>query len=59
MTMKQQNNPIIHNMTEIIVHGMVVQLIFAEHANMELPKSVREFLKSSYIQQMTGHGDVV
>ena len=57
--MKQQNNSIIHNMTVVIVHGMVDQLIFAEHANMELPKSVREFLKSSYIQQMTGHGDVV
>ena len=57
--MKQQNNSIIHNMTEVIVHGMVVHLIFAEHANMELPKSVREFLISSYIQQMTGHGDVV
>ena len=57
--MKQQNNSIIHNMTEVIVHGMVVQLIFAEHANMELPKLVREFLKSSYIQQMAGHGDVV
>ena len=57
--MKQQNSCIIHNMAEVIVHGMVVQLIFAEHANMELPKSVREFLISSYIQQMTGHGDVV
>ena len=57
--MKQQNNSIIHNMTEVIVHGMVVQLIFAEHANMELPKSVREFLISSYIQPMAGHGDVV
>ena len=47
--MKQQNNSIIHNMTEVIVHGMVVQLIFAEHANMELPKSVREFLKEVWM----------
>lgn len=57
--MKQQNSPRKQDATEMIVHGMVVRLLFAEQPNTDLPKLVLDLLKSSHIQKIAGRGDAL
>lgn len=49
--MKHQNNV---QITELIVHGLVVRLIFSEQGNTSAPGFIREILKASYLQRNSG-----
>lgn len=52
--MSQMNNKSTQNVTELNVHGVYVQLIFANEPNMLAPGIVRDILKESYLQHCNG-----
>lgn len=52
--MEQQSSSLKQNVTEVIVCGIVVRLIFSEQKNTAVPKRVGEILKSSYLEKTAG-----
>lgn len=47
--MSQQNKQGKKKITELVVHGLVVQLVFSEEDNPTIPNTIRDILKESYL----------
>lgn len=52
--MSQTNNKHSQNVTVLNIHGVYVQLVFANEPNMSAPGIVRDILKESYLQHCNG-----